>query len=436
MRAGVLIAVVGLVSVAQAAPKVLIELHERAAGGDRGPEQLSFRVWDDGRFETAESDGTLTPSQLGELKLLFSYAKIVMAPSFTACDAIAMSHARLVTARGSLEWETPCSAEPHPSVLKLIELAHKLIKARSLSRFIERQKLTGEHWKSEVVIERSGAWHRGEHHGLLGDPQMSQLSQAVFELQECPVLEGDALLKIWLWPNAMVMQEHCATPAVKLLDKLTAQAPQVLVSLERAGVELRFWPQAILFSDGRFVVREVAGRLTAAQLAGWKRAVAGASLKLVTGQTSGWCAVPPPGVFRVRTAAGELLHRPCQDPPHPTVAKLEDDLLKLSGSQRLLSVDARPGGRFDIFSDGAMVVERKPLKIHPSNASSLGGQILGVSFTAARKPQCRAAETRKVLVSAPGYGQLMWSEPCEEPHPTVKALLERSIVLRGSAVAP
>jgi hypothetical protein len=436
MRAGVvLIALSGLASAAQA-PKVLLELYERAAGGTSDPERLSFRVLDDGRFETAESDGTLTAPQLGELKLLLSYAKIEMLPGFNACDAIAMSHSRLVTARGALEWEAPCSAEPHPSVLKVIELAHKLIQARSLARFVERQKLTGEHWKSDVVIERSGAWHRGEHHGLLSEAQMAELSRAVFQLEECPVVEGDALLQIWLWPTSMIMQEHCATQPVKLLDKLTAQAPPVLVSLERAVSEPRFWPLAILFTDGRFVVHEVAGKLSAAQLATWKRAVAAAKLKLQPEESSPGCAVPPPGVFRVRTAAGEVQHRPCKDPPHPTVAKLEDNLLKLSGSQRLLSVDARPGGRFEIFSDGVMQVDGKPLKIHPSNASSLGGQVIGATFTVARKPQCRARETRRVLVSAPGYGQLMWSEPCEEPHPTVKALYERSIVLRASAVVP
>ncbi len=412
-----------------AAARPLVELIERAHPG--ATPQRVFLLSSDGKFDYLGQQGALEEAELGVLALDLSRAVFERGPG-PACDATGPSYT-IKTTRGTLAWEVPCSSTPHPTVQRLVDHVQKALYEELDHPPILVELIRGEAGarRVEVTLEHSGVWHRGDDHGVLAAADRAEVLRLASEKRFAPAATCPGSRELWTWPR-----RACAVPGdalVTLVEKLTAKGQPMLVSLERAVDKGAFIPRILVFTNGQYFANEVTGQLSPSELAAWKKQVAGARLQLV-GSTggSGRC-VQQPSTYRLRTARGKVDHRSCESPPHPTVQRLEEQLQKLRERNpqrlRLLRVLIPPQRDELVLEDGTLIGEGVRKRIDPSNASSLAGQIMGTTFSATRDGDCAAPQTHHLVESA-GHGHLLWSEPCETPDPSVRALEDRMTVLR------
>lgn len=417
-----------------------------------------FTVHTDGRFDYLGETGEIEESHLQVVAILLAKAKFEVAAG-PACDAPIEAGYRITTPRGTVTWETPCRAVPHPSVDALLQ-AIELQLTLELNRppvWVERQRIAIDGTiGSDLAILRNGAYRHGGKMGVLSATEREQLARSIEAARwavaaECKIASPKSERRLWAWPHAVEYADACRgkldTGAVQLDTQveriLTRAEPKILVTLEaQAGADRPWVSRATVFADGAFVVGELTGRLSPSELAAWTKQVNAAKLTLVAStETGGGCVKPSPITYRVRTARGEVKHRACDTaPPHPMVATLETKLQALRSRdprrERVLYLETAPDGaprREElVFADGSMLIDGDARVLDRSNVSSLQGQLSVAKLTSNRRGDCAAKQTRYQL-EAPGIGHLQWSEPCDSPDTSVRALVERVAVLRASA---
>ncbi|MBI5480130.1 MAG: hypothetical protein HY906_14790 [Deltaproteobacteria bacterium] len=442
--------------------QVLLEYVHRLPHRDPRGQPLPWRrllvLHRDGYFELLGRQGELEATRLGALAQLVARAQLQLGPA-AACTEPTDELYRLTTTRGTLEWKVPCSAPPDATVRALLEAVQA-----ELTGALDQPPITAERRHvgadgatvSAIVIESTGAWHRGGKHGVLTAAERTELGRAIaaarFAAAADCVDDGQAPpLQLWAWPRVARYGANCATRLdagsqrlAALLERLTRRDQPVLAAVEWRRGQTDFVPQAMLFADGQFVVRDVVGQLAPADLAGWRQAVGKARLRLVPAQGGGGaCISPPPTVFRLRTPRGEIRHRACENPPHPSVEQIEERLAALRGRspkrERLLVVETRPGSgqrqEIVVFTDGTLWAEGRRGTVHPSNVGSLAGQIMAARLVAKARAACAATGGTQHLVGSPIQGYLAWSSPCEEADPSVAGLVQRALALRAAAFA-
>lgn len=414
-----------------AEPAPLVELVERAHPG-AAPQRV-FLLGSDGKFDYLGQQGALEEAELGVLAMDLSRAVFERGPG-PACDATGPSYT-IKTTRGALAWEVPCSSAPHPSVQTLVDHIQKAL-YEELDHppiLVELVRYNQGARRVELTVEHDGVWHRGDAHGVLAAADRKEVQRLATERRFAPATScpGAVGRELWTWPRRSCVVEGDAL--VALVEKLTTKGQPLLVSLERAINKGAFIPRILVFASGQYFANEVTGQLAPTELLAWKQQVAAARLQLVGSTGGGGRCVPQPSTYRLRTARGKVDHRSCESPPHPTVQRLEEQLQKLRERSpqrlRLLRVHV-PSQRDElVLEDGTLIGDGVRKRIDPSNASSLAGQIMGTTFAATRDGDCAAPQTHHLVESA-GHGHLLWSEPCETPDPSVRALEARVTVLR------